>query len=83
MIYEFNLPHITDTKNIKKFFLKKKFVTKENVALLDRAVVERARFRENMKYFENPKKKSNIPDTIYKEIRDYSTQIASLVTNHF
>jgi hypothetical protein len=36
MIYQFTIPHITDTKNLKKVFLKKKEVTKEMMVYVKR-----------------------------------------------
>jgi hypothetical protein len=79
MIYEFNLPHITDTKNIKKCFLNKKFVTQENMPLLDKAAISRTRFRENMKYLIKEKKGQKVPDVVYEEIKNYANNISVIV----
>lgn len=79
MIYEFDIPHITDTKNLKKVFLKKKEVSKENVEHLERINGERKRFKENMKIFLDPKKKEKLTDEIYNEILGYSQSVEGLV----
>ena len=80
MIYQFTIPHITDTKNLKKVFLKKKEVTKENIEQLERINNERKRFKENMKILLDPKKTSKVSDEIYNEILGYSQSVEGLVT---
>ncbi len=72
MLYLFNLPKITDTKNIKSTFYKKSHVSSENLHLLVRITDARNDFREKMKILTKPKIISNEEKSLIEELKKYT-----------
>jgi len=78
MIYEFEIPHIVDTKNLITTFLNKKYVTQENVQLLTKVNNERAHFKNFVRNLLSPEN-NHFSETILNELNNYLECSALLV----
>ena len=81
MIYDFPLPQITDTKNLKKVFANNKFVTPEGLKELDKVNEQRAMFKQTRKSLKKYKNSDKIPEQTIQEMNYYADHVGQLVTD--
>jgi hypothetical protein len=80
MIYDFPVPFITDTKNIKKTFGDPKYITKENLERLNEVVLQRTHFKEAMKTIKALKPYENTNEHTVQNIVGYANTTPQLVS---
>jgi len=83
MIYNFPVPVITDTKNIKSVFANSKYVSKDGLTKLDDLVKQRASFKQSLKSLKSYKPNENVPSDIIQEIYTYAEKASAMVNTLF
>jgi len=83
MIYNFPVPVITDTKNLRKVFANPKYLNKEGLTKLDEVVKQRAAFKKTLKSLKNFKSNENVPDHVIEGLYAYAEKASSLVSYNF
>ena len=81
MIYEFPVPQITDTKNLKNVFGNKKFLTPESLKELDKVNEQRSMFKQIRKSLKIYKNTDKIPEKTIEEMNYYADHVTELVTD--